>query len=599
MSGRLFRANMIAATFLFVAAIFVLGFIFWRSLPPVVPTPPSEHKSKPFAGVPELPSALPMPRLDEIRVAILDEPENVRVTAAGYYANDLRSWREFLTQLGARITDVDNADVLIAPEMRCLGPVHRRQIATHLARGRGVVSTGALGAATQTCTPLRDTLLTQLAGSSPGSIRKAPNKPGESYYAVLLGETILGANMPPGSRMEMSPVSQIVFHNPAREVFYSQYDRHRVNEKDNEFHDAAAVRALVGRGRLVAYGYSIQDFVDDWSKQIGRIAFSNGVRWASGKPFYQMAPWPKGFQAAAVLAQDVEADYHNATIAYDALDKYNPPGTAFIVGKLAVADPRTTARIKSEVEIATHTHNHYPLDTLSSDALLNELQLSKTEAERIAGKPVTGLRPPEERFTLETLQLWADLGGDYVFGSNNGRAAGPEILPLLPDSLILLGRVSEDDFEILSRDQIRDRHKMSQLLVHQVGEIVAYRGLYMFSYHSHMFSQKELVPVLRALADKLSRSKSVWTTSAGEVARWWRARSKVKIQPQADGTVIVENINEVPFSNGVMIIDGADGKRRRIQIPTLQAGDWIKLNGEGRLVEQSAKKRQGARTAGL
>lgn len=591
---------MFAATFLFIAALFVLGFIFWRTLPPVVPDPPSEHKSKPFAGVPALPSALPIPRLENIRVAILNEPENVRVTAAGYYANDLAAWRTFLTEQGAQITDLDNADVLIAPETRCLGPVHRRQIATHLARGRGLVTTGALGAANQTCEPLRDTLLTQLTGSKPGSIGKAPHKPGESYYAVILGETVLGAFMPPGSRIEMSPVSQIVFHNPAREVYYSQYDRHRIDEKDDEFHDAAVVRSTVGKARLVAFGYSIQDFVDEWSEKIGRIAFSNAIRWASGKPFYQIAPWPRGYQAAAVLAQDVEADYHNATIAYDALDKYDPlPGTAFIVGKLAIADPRTTARIKSEAEIATHTHNHYPLDTLNSESLLKELQLSKREAERIAGKPVTGLRPPEERFTLETLQLWADLGGDYVFGSNNGRAAGPEILPLLPDSLILLGRVSEDDFEILSRDQIRDRHQMSELLVHQVGEIVAYRGLYMFSYHSHMFSQKELVPVLQALADKLNRTKTVWTTTAGEVARWWRARYNVKLRPQKDGTVVVENTNDVPFSNGVMIIDGADGKRRRIQLPTLQAGDWVRLNGEGQLVEQSVRTRQGARAAAL
>ena len=586
---------MIAATLLFVAALFVLGFIFWRTLPPVIPEPPGEHKSKPFAGVPHLPSALPVPRLDDIRVAIIEEPENVRVTPAGYYANDLQTWRTLLKAQGAQITSVDNADVLIAPEATCLGPVHRRQIATHLARGRGIISTGALGAFTQTCGPLRDTLLTQLTGSKPGSITKAPHKRGESYYAVLLGETVLGAHMPPGSRIEMSPVAQIVFHNPAREIYYAQYDRHRLNEKDNEFHDAAAVRSTIGKGRLVAFGFSIQDFVDEWSRQIGDIAFVNAIRWASGKPFYQMAPWPKGFQAAAVLAQDVEADYHNATIAYDALEKYDPPGTAFIVGKLAVADPATTERIKRQVEIATHTHNHYPLDTLSSDGLLKELDLSKREAERIAGKPVTGLRPPEERFTLETLQLWADLGGDYVFGSNNGRAAGPEILPLLPDSLILLGRVSEDDFEILSRDQIRDRHQMSQLLVHQVGEIVAYRGLYMFSYHSHMFSQKELVPVLRALADKLHRSKTVWTTSAGEVARWWRSRFKVKLHPQADGTVIVENTNAAPFANGVMIIDGVDGKRRRIQLPTLQSGDWVKLNGEGKLVQQSVQTRQGAR----
>jgi peptidoglycan/xylan/chitin deacetylase (PgdA/CDA1 family) len=492
MSDRSLRRSILGVTVGGALLVGALSVLFWRVLPSPVPAHAGRvfTDARPYKGTPILPSSLPTPTARGVRAALIVEPENVRVNPEGAYEGAVRHWRTTLLSLGVTIVAPGDADVLVLPQAVCLGPVQRRIVQAHLARGGGIITTGAVGAYDGVCTPLRDTLVASLLGIGHGAIRPAPRRVNDAHYAVLLGESVLGAHMPPGARIEFRPAGQIVFLSNTREMLYSDFLRSPMNA-GRPFFDAAALRATVGPGRVVAFGFSPADLVGDWSTDIGRIVVSNAVRWAAGHTMFQLAPWPEGKKAAAVMAIDVEADYQNARDALDALASYKLPGTAFIVGSLAERDPETTRRLIGAMEIGTHTQRHLPLDTLTDVGQAQELANSKRIAERLADRPVPGFRPPEERFTPATLQIWADLGGRYVFASNNGRAAGPEILPLLPDSLILLGRVSEDDYEILDRSSIRDRAQMSHLLLSQVGESIAYRGLYMFSYHSHMMSQKE------------------------------------------------------------------------------------------------------------
>ncbi|HUP89509.1 MAG TPA: polysaccharide deacetylase family protein [Longimicrobiales bacterium] len=573
-----FRRRLFFGGGTFVLFLAVLGMIFWRAMPPIVPEH-MEHRERPFSPVADLPTAFTPARAPGVRYAVVREQENVRITPSGFYDGAIKLWETWLSDFGAQRVPPRDADVLIIPEARCLSPLSRRLIQEHLNKGGGLVTTGPMGAYDGICRPLKDTLLVALIGGQQNKkvVAKAPRRGTESFYGVILGETVLGANLPPGARYEMRPQDQIVFWNNARELFYSDYERHplRVGEP---FFDGAAARALIGKGRIVAFGFSFQTLVDEWSKQLGKHVAANAVWWAAGKPMYQVAPWPHGKLAAAVLAQDVEADFVNAREVLDRLAKFKLPGTAFIVGDLAQQDPETTSRLVKMMEIGTHTQRHLPLDTLPPAEQLKELDYAKRVAEQLSGRPVTGLRPPEERFDVQTLQMWADLGGDYFFGSNNTRVAAPEIIPLLPDSLIMLGRVSEDDFEILSRDGIRDRRQMADRLIQQVSEIVAYRGLYMFSYHSHMFAQKDLLPVLEALAEKLQNTPTVWTATAGDIATWWRRRAALKMEPFPDGRVRITNKNDVPLEGVVIVVDLPDGKRRKVRLPLLQAGASMILN---------------------
>lgn len=572
---------------LFAAGMMVLlGALFWQTMPPVVPDAAlAARTSRPFAGIPPLPSVIVQAEARGIRAAILDEPENVRMTGPGVYDSSLVRWRTALTNAGVIISDPADAHVLVVPEAKCLGPIHRRQIAAQLARGGGVVTTGLTGAYDGVCTPLGDTLLAQLTGLRDADIRAAPTRKGQPPYIVVLGETVMGAGMPPGPRLDLDPAGQVVFRATNRDVFYADYERTPLKEG----FDAAVFRTLMGPGRVVAFGFALPDLTGDWSDDLGDVMAVNAVRWAAGHHTFQVAPWPDGKLAAAVLAHDVEADYHNAQGALDALEPYDLPGTAFIVGDLAEADMATTRRlIASSMEIATHTQRHLPLDTLSDSVQTAELAASKRNVERLLGRPVRGMRPPEERYTPRVLQVWADLGGDYVFANNNLRSAGPEILPLLPDSLVLLGRVSEDDYELLNRDKLRDREVMTQRVVSQVGESIAFRGLYMFSYHSHMFAQKELLPVLQALAEELKESPEVWTTTAGQVAQWWRARAGLTVSGAPGGRqATITNAGRQVVSGARLLIHAPSGAETSVMLPDIQPGDALVVAADGTISRQA------------
>jgi hypothetical protein len=561
-----------------------LGYTFWEKLPPIGIIPRQANAgARPFPGPPPLPSVIAQPTLQGIKVAVLVEPENVRVTPEGMYDSVVGFWKNWIRDGGGTLVKPEDADVLVAPQMACVGPIHRRLVATHLAKGGGLLTTGLFGSGDGVCTPLRDTLLVGLTGVGKGGIRPAPRKGGNAHYAVVLGESVLGANVPPGARLEFGPAGQITFRNTSRELLYCDYERHPLTGGSPYF-DAVAVRAVVGPGRVAAFGFSPLDLSGEWSKDNGRAIFMNGIRWAAGRAVFQIAPWPSGHKAAAVMAIDVEADYQNARNSLKGLAPYKLPGTAFIVGELAEADRETTRQLVANMEIGSHSQRHLPMDTLSDTAQVNELEHAKRVAERLARRPVVGFRPPEERYNLETLQAWSDLGGTYVFANNDLRSAAPEVIPLLPDSLILLGRVSEDDFEILSRDSIRNRGDMSKLIVSQVGESIAYRGLYMFSYHSHMFSQEKLVPVLKALAEKLKNTPEVWTTTAGDVASWWRARAHLVLAPAVDGkSVTVTNTGTSTVEGATMIVDLPRGDRHTVTVPAMPPGAVIVIGEDGKI----------------
>jgi hypothetical protein len=559
-----------------IALLATLGFVLWKTLPPL--RPEEKHMaetSRPYKPVSNLPSVLETVDLNGIRYAIISNTENNRVTEAGYYDREVKLWRDMLKSAGAREVSIPEAEVLIAPAAQCVGIPDRNQITYKLAAGGGVVSTGMFGALGLQCEATLDTLVTKLLGITPADVAPADIRSGESVHAIVLGETLMGARLPPGARIELEAQHQIAFHTSNRELFYTNYERVPRPVRNVAYFDGAASRAQVGKGRYVAYGFEFQTLADDWSRSIMRNAMITSVRWAAGYPVIQVAPWPHGKKAAAVLAQDVEADFHNARNTIPMINETKLPATAFIVGKLAEADPRTMKMIATYREVATHTYDHLPLDTFSDVGQMRELEKSKIVTERLAGRGVRGMRPPEERFNFQTLKIWADLGGDYVFGANNMRVAAPEIVPLEPDSLILLARVSEDDFEILDRDKMRDAGKISRLIIEQADEVLALRGLYMFSFHSHMFAQKDLVPIVRALADKLSNTPDMWVATAGDVAKWWRARSYLHFAPRADGATVLHNNGHEPVEDMMLIIYKLDGTKVRIPVDVLQAGDSL------------------------
>jgi len=572
------RATVAAFSLAVIAGVAGLSAAVWRSLADTAQEMAGAENSSDYVAPGEIPTVLAPPSLAGVRASVWADPRNAPQRAPGGYDAEVARWRAWLADAGATVVDPRQAEVLVMPYASCLGLAERERIAAHLRAGRGVVTVGMLGARNENCHPLPDTLLYALAGRGRNAVAPVPRAPKTSYYGVILGETALSAGLPPGSRFEVRAADQVTFRDPGRAVFWTNYYREPVRTGGKDHFDAAVVRSRVGAGRVVAFGFGMAHVVPGWSEEVARRLAMNAVRWAAGKPAVQLAAWPGGKLAAAVVAQDVEADYRNAAGAVDVLRAEKIPATFFVVGRLAGRDRRTTARLRDYGEIGTHTFDHVALDARTGGALLGSLRRSRDDAASLAGRPVRGLRPPAERFNLETLRAWASVGGDYVFAANNVRAAGPELVPLGRDTLVLLARVVDDDFAVLERAGVRDRGTMSRNLLRELDEVIAERGLYMFSYHSHLFARPDLRPVLRSLAEALRATPQVWVAQAGDVATWWRARAAVRLTPSADGrSVAVMNGGRAAFTGGVLVVDLPSGDQKRLTLPSLAPGTTVNV----------------------
>jgi peptidoglycan/xylan/chitin deacetylase (PgdA/CDA1 family) len=559
----------------FVAGLAALlagaGVYVWRSLSEQAEASIGENSSG-YEAPRNIPSSLPPASLAGVRAALVTEPGNAAWGEPGFYAAETGRWRRWVGELGAAWTDPEHADVLIVPQQVCLGPESRALIARHLAAGRGIVVNGLMGARNGRCHALPDTLLASLLGGK-GSVTPFSPWRENSYYATVLGETALGAGVPPGARIEMRPANQLVFRDPDRSVYYSDFRRAPVAAHRQRFYDGAVARARVGPGRVVAFGFELSHLIPGWSEAVARNLVANAAGWAAGRPVVQVAPWPGGRRAAAVVAQDVEADFRNAGRAVELLERERVPATFFVVGRLAERSPWTTRELVRYGEVGSHSYDHRSVEKLDEAGSESVLGRARGATQALSGRAVAGFRPPEEKFTLNTLRAWARLGGTYVFAANNSRAAAPEIVPLGRDTLVLLARVSDDDFEVLERSRVRDRGEMSRHMLRQVDEVMAYRGVYMFSYHSHMFSRQDLLPVLGALVRTLKSTPDVWVARAGDVAAWWRARAAVQLPTAPDGSAVrALNTGRAPFRDGVLLVDLPSGEQRRIRLPVLQPG---------------------------
>jgi peptidoglycan/xylan/chitin deacetylase (PgdA/CDA1 family) len=230
------------------------------------------------------------------------------------------------------------------------------------------------------------------------------------------------------------------------------------------------------------------------------------------------------------------------------------PATYFLTSRLALKHRRLARALAAHGEIGTHTDQHQLLGGAPPDSQAAWLRRTQEELTRLLGRPVGGLRPPEEQFDTATLTQWLRVGGTYVFGANNSRVAAPELLPVGSDTVLLLARVTDDDViaaHSLGPDPVRE---LTHRYLDDFKRVRALGGLYLLSYHSQLLARPELVPALANLARVIATDDHIWRATAGEVASWWRARADVRVAARRDanGDVVISVLNR-----GATSLEGA------------------------------------------
>jgi peptidoglycan-N-acetylglucosamine deacetylase len=385
-------------------------------------------------------------------------------------------------------------------------------------------------------------------------------------YVTVSGTSPLGAGLPPGARIEVNPGAHVALRRPGRDAFYSDYDMDPAPARGRPLVDGAIVHSGYGRGRAVYWGFELTDVVDrPWNDTVLAILIRNSLAWAAGQPLASVEAWPRGLVAAAVLAQDVEAEFTNARYALDSLRAAGVPATYYLTSALALKHRRLSRALAAHGEIGTHTDRHQLLGGAPADSQEAWLRRTQDDLTRLFGHPVVGLRPPEEQFDTVTLTAWLRAGGRYMFGANNSRVAAPELLAVASDTLVLLARVTDDDVIALHTAGPDPVRALTARYLADYARVRALGGLYVLSYHSQLLARPDLVPVLARVARTVAADDSVWRATAGQVAGWWRARADLVVSARKDANGVVQvtvvNRGGAPLEGAVLRVVLGPGER--------------------------------------
>ena len=587
-----------------VGVVLVVLTIVGVSLALVIRRPRAAEAPPPvrFSGartVIPMPSLLPPARLGApVRVAIVRDPGT-----ASYYDHPAKldsiiaRWRDAMVTAGAHVRVLvpaqleraDDVQVLVVPSSPCLGVETREGLERAAVRGQGVILTARAGLYDGGCSRVGYGLIVALTGAARADTLESR----EMVYVTVPSGSALGTDLPPGTRIEVNPGAHVALRRSGRDAFYSEYDMDPAPAARLPLLDGAIVHAPYGRGRAVFWGFELDNVVDRaWNRSVLALLVRNSVAWAAGHPLASVEPWPRGHVAAAVLAQDVESEFTNARYALDSLRAAGVPATYFLTSRLALKHRRLTRALAAHGEIGTHTDQHQLLGGAPPDSQAAWLQRTQQDLTRLLGRPVAGLRPPEEQFDTATLTQWLRAGGTYVFGANNSRVAAPELLPVGSDTVLLLARVTDDDLitaHSLGPDPVRE---LTDRYLSDFKRVRALGGLYLLSYHSQLLARPDLVPALANLARAVAADDRIWRATAGEVATWWRARADLRVAARRDATgditISVHNVGAAPVEDAILrVVLGPDervvrsGVRQvpaaagvaRLALPTIGPGE--------------------------
>ena len=530
--------------FVVTVAVLTLAVVAWQRRRALALT--AEHAARRFDGAATVlnrGSRLPPATLGApVRVAILRDP-----ASDAYYDRRatmdsiVATWRQALGEIGAVAREVSPASalamtdeqVLIVPASPCLGRDARHAFDVATRRGIGLVVTWLSGVRDGGCRPVGYGLIAQLSGATRLDTLDASTA--ECYVTFLRGGP-LAVDIPPGARLELAVANHVALRTPEREAYFSDYTLNPRTAGGERFLDGALVRTTVGGARAVYWGFDLRNIVDrPWDRALALRLTRNSVAWAAGVPLATVEPWPNGKTAAAVFAQDVEDEFTNARYALDSLRAAKIPGSYFLVSRLAQANADLTRAMAANGEIGSHTPRHRLLGGASEEQQRTMLDESQRELTGLLGHPVAGLRPPEEQYDSTTLAAWLETGGRYVFATLNGRAASPEILTVGTRPLVMLGRVTNDDFIEVGRRGDTSVDSLATRFISAFDKVHALGGLYLLSYHSQMLARPELVPALARVARYVAADTTTWVTTAGAVADWWLGRSLVSVHAHRAG----------------------------------------------------------------
>lgn len=487
----------------------------------------------------------------------------------------LQPWRRLLTarrlphRESGHLADLEALkaeDVLILPSAVALDGPERQALLRLRDRGVHLLVTWSAGSRDARGRWAGHQFAQELTGFTiRGELDPAAKRP----FLLPHGDTALNQQLPAGRRIWLGELAERPLRLSGGQAGASYLDWARTVLRRGET-EAAIVYDEGGgrRGRRVLFGYA--ETAWSFSPADYEALAEQALAWLLRQPRAQIAAWPNGARAAQLIEMDTEDGFANAIHFAELMEQMNAAGTFYCLSSEARRHPELLRRLVTKHEVSFHGEVHFGFRGLPRDKQLRRLERMLAEMSEVLGSrdgwPAgagRGFRAPTESYDETTEALLVAMGFEH-------HAADPQRsedrLPLLvwPATATPAAHAEGSasparlPLVVLPRGQLDDLNYMELMLgADDVGQAVVAEyefnlqlgGLGLLSVHSQNFADPQrwlarprhtplMTLALEALVRHVGpRHDRAWIAPGDRIARWWRERSRVRLdsRPAGDG----------------------------------------------------------------
>lgn len=472
------------------------------------------------------------------------------------YEHRIEGWRKRLGAVGIAARVVDEVElareaprpglVIVAPSAAALDDATVAALVGLVERGVGLIATWSFAMHDADGGWRGYGPLERLAGLTVLPEAEAPAEP--PRFVALHGETSLTAGLPAGARLEIQPYDRpLPLTGPTAVADYVDWTMLVRESSTVTTQQAAVARATVGTGRVVWLNFEPGALVGGGvgPDRMAQLV-ANALAWTARAPLGALATWPDGARIAASLGLDAEHRFDESLAIAERLGASQVPFTSFVLTSLATGHADVLSALARTSELASHTHDHRALSGMDESAQRRQLYESRTVISDMTGRTIVGLRPPEEQTNEHTLNALAESGYHWVVGWRDKDRAEPWVLQSDGKGVVVLPRIPHDDYEYVVRRPGDDVASAWVAMRADLQQVQRLGGYYFFDFHTQFWDAPAIHRNVQHLTG-LRNLPGVWLATVGEVATWWRTRSRAatRIDADADGGLTVELVTGV------------------------------------------------------
>ncbi|MFZ4478944.1 MAG: polysaccharide deacetylase family protein [Rhodoferax sp.] len=470
----------------------------------------------------------------------------------GNYEVLLTPWRDYFSNRKVDFSEIQNAaqlrkqrsGVLVLPSAVSLSDEERFEIQAFRSKGGAVLATWATGSRNGKGDWQGWQFLENLGAKIIGELPVAAN----AHNLILTGESPVSHTQAAGQRIELSKTAETLLRARGEMVGARFMNWSRVTDDERRAEGAVIfTEASEQSGRFAFFAFA----ESGWEAHtLGtHNLIDDTLQWLRRDPLVVLAAWPQGKYAAQVIEMDTEEGFPNALPFASMMQSIDYRGTFYVLTSVARLFPEVVSQLARNFEIGYHGDVHTSFKGQSAGDQEQRIQAMRSDMASVIPNPqrMTGFRAPTEGYDATTEQLLQKFGMRHHTADpnrTNGRLPLLVRTPGSPESegLVVLARTQRDDLNLYGEKL--STGQTTKALIDDFDLALATGALSLLSVHSQNFNRDSVMAAaMPGFLDHLKNYREhLWMASAGEVADWWRDRSRFKVSASNTGNRVEFNI---------------------------------------------------------